>query len=52
VLSGGVFTNRLLCELVPESLALLGLNVRTHKQLPPNDSGLSAGQAYFAGMNC
>ncbi len=51
VLSGGVFTNRLLCELVPDYLAMLGLNVHTHRQLPPNDGGLSAGQAYFAGMN-
>ncbi len=51
VLSGGVFTNRLLCELVPDAIAMQGLTVYTHKTLPPNDGGLAVGQALFAGMN-
>ena len=48
VLSGGCFQNRLLLE---ELIALLqenGFTVYTHRHVPPNDGGLSLGQALIA----
>jgi hydrogenase maturation protein HypF len=47
-LTGGVFQNRVLFELVVERLERLGLRVLTHAQVPPNDGGLSLGQAAIA----
>jgi len=46
VLSGGVFQNRLLTELVVESLADSSQPqpVGLHGRIPPNDGGLAAGQ--------
>lgn len=44
-LSGGVFQNLLLLQLVRDDLTRVGLKVLTHRQLPPNDGGLSLGQA-------
>jgi hydrogenase maturation protein HypF len=44
-LSGGVFQNLLLLHLVRHDLTRVGLKVLTHGQLPPNDGGLSLGQA-------
>jgi hydrogenase maturation protein HypF len=43
-LSGGVFQNRLLCELVVERLSREGLRVYLPERIPYNDAGLSFGQ--------
>ncbi|NJM72842.1 MAG: carbamoyltransferase HypF [Scytonema sp. RU_4_4] len=48
VLTGGVFQNCILLELVTEGLQALGINVLTHSLVPPNDGGLSLGQAVIA----
>jgi hydrogenase maturation protein HypF len=48
VLTGGVFQNRLLQQRVHQKLTQLGLTVLTHQQVPPNDGGLSLGQAAIA----
>jgi hydrogenase maturation protein HypF len=45
VLSGGVFQNRLLLETVAAALAKRGLRVLVPERLPPNDGGISYGQA-------
>ena len=45
VLSGGVFQNRRLLESTAERLTLAGLRVMTPERLPPNDGGISYGQA-------
>jgi hydrogenase maturation protein HypF len=45
VLSGGVFQNRLLLERVAASLDAGGLRVLIPERLPPNDGGVSYGQA-------
>lgn len=47
-LSGGVFQNRLLTELVCNILEEDGFEVFTHRLVPPNDGGLSLGQAVVA----
>lgn len=47
-LSGGVFQNRLLLEMVMDGLEQKGLYVLSHVQVPPNDGGLSLGQAVLA----
>ena len=44
-LSGGVFQNRLLTELTVPTLAGAGFDVLRHRQVPPNDGGISLGQA-------
>jgi hydrogenase maturation protein HypF len=48
VLSGGVFQNRLLLESVAADLRRSGLRVLTPTRLPPNDGGISFGQAAIA----
>jgi hydrogenase maturation protein HypF len=48
VLSGGVFQNRRLLEAVAERLERAGLRVLTPVRLPPNDGGISYGQAAVA----
>jgi hydrogenase maturation protein HypF len=48
VLSGGVFQNRLLLERMGELLSAAGLRVLTPVRLPPNDGGISYGQAAVA----
>ena len=48
VLSGGVFQNRLLLERTSERLRNAGLRVLTPRLLPPNDGGISFGQAAIA----
>jgi len=45
VLSGGVFQNRLLLELVSQGAQGAGLRVLIPSRLPPNDGGISFGQA-------
>jgi len=48
VLSGGVFQNRILLELVARRLEQLGFMVLSHHHVPANDGGLSLGQAAIA----
>jgi len=48
VLSGGVFQNRLLLEATAAALARAGLRVLVPERLPPNDGGISFGQAAIA----
>ncbi|MGO9819043.1 MAG: carbamoyltransferase HypF [Solirubrobacteraceae bacterium] len=50
VLSGGVFQNRLLLESVWNGLERSGLEVLVPRLLPPNDGGISYGQAAIAGL--
>ena len=47
-LSGGCWQNWLLSEWFPPLLADRGFDVLTHRLVPPNDGGLSLGQAYTA----
>ena len=48
VLSGGVFQNRLLLERTRDLLTETGLRVLVPERLPPNDGGISYGQAAIA----
>lgn len=48
VLSGGVFQNRLLTELVYTALEPAGFRVFSHRLVPPNDGGIALGQAAIA----
>ena len=48
VLSGGVFQNRRLLEGAAERLERLGLRALVPRLLPPNDGGISYGQAAVA----
>ncbi|MGA2516464.1 MAG: carbamoyltransferase HypF [Thermodesulfobacteriota bacterium] len=50
VLSGGVFQNIFLLSLVTEGLKRSGFDVYTHHLVPPNDGGISLGQAVIAHM--
>jgi hydrogenase maturation protein HypF len=47
-LSGGVFQNRLLLRLTLAALEREGFEVLTHRLVPPNDGGISLGQAVIA----
>jgi hydrogenase maturation protein HypF len=49
VLSGGVFQNRLLSEMIYTDLVKQGLQVFTHRLSPPNDGCIALGQAAIAG---
>jgi hydrogenase maturation protein HypF len=49
ILSGGVFQNRLLTEMLNNGLTSSGLQVFTHRLTPPNDGCISLGQAAVAG---
>lgn len=49
VLSGGVFQNRLLSEMIYTALTDKGMDVFTHRLSPPNDGGIALGQAAIAG---
>ncbi|MEO5344843.1 MAG: carbamoyltransferase HypF [Magnetococcus sp. YQC-9] len=48
-LSGGVFMNRLLNEWLLPRLLQAGLTPCLHARIPPNDNGISLGQALAAG---
>ena len=48
VLSGGVFQNRLLSEMIYTGLTRQGLQVFTHRLVPANDGGIALGQAAIA----
>jgi hydrogenase maturation protein HypF len=48
-LSGGVFQNLLLLERTAAALDQAGFRVLTHSRVPPNDGGISLGQAAVAG---
>jgi hydrogenase maturation protein HypF len=48
VLSGGVFQNRVLLELVTDGLRGRGFRVLAPRQVLANDGGLSLGQAAIA----
>jgi hydrogenase maturation protein HypF len=50
VLSGGVFQNIFLLSLVTEGLRSSGFDVSTHHLVPPNDGGISLGQAVIGHM--
>jgi len=47
-LTGGVFQNLRLTEIVETELLETGLGVLIHQQIPPNDGGISVGQAAIA----
>ncbi|MBA2495630.1 MAG: carbamoyltransferase HypF, partial [Acidimicrobiia bacterium] len=47
-LTGGVFQNPHLSEVVEEALDAAGLEVLVHRIVPPNDGGISIGQAAVA----
>lgn len=46
-LSGGVFQNTLLTALTRTHLTAAGFRVLTHRHIPPNDGGISIGQALY-----
>jgi hydrogenase maturation protein HypF len=48
-LSGGVFQNLLLLERTVTALEQSGFRVLVHSRVPPNDGGISLGQAAVAG---
>jgi len=48
-LTGGVFMNRILNDLLEQSLGLLGIKVLRHQQTPPGDGCSALGQAVVVG---
>ena len=52
VLSGGVFQNELLLHCLDERLSSTRLRVWTNNRVPPNDGGISLGQAALAAATC
>lgn len=48
VLTGGCFQNRLLTERTVQRLRRAGFEVLLHRQVPPNDGGISLGQVAVA----
>ncbi len=47
-LTGGCFQNRLLTERAAQRLSRAGFDVLLHRQVPPNDGGISLGQVAVA----
>jgi hydrogenase maturation protein HypF len=50
VLSGGVFQNELLLESVKSLLEREAIHIWTNSAVPPNDGGISLGQAALAAL--
>jgi len=50
-LTGGVFQNALLLDRAAALLEDDGFCVLRHRQVPPNDGGISLGQAVVAGRS-
>jgi hydrogenase maturation protein HypF len=50
-LTGGCFQNALLLDLAVTELRAAGFTVLTHRELPPNDGSIAAGQAMGALWN-
>ena len=50
-LTGGVMQNTLLTDRAEELLTESGFRVLTHRLIPPNDGGISLGQAYYGLYN-
>ena len=48
VLSGGLFQNALLLQRVQAFLASTSIHLWTNRDVPPNDAGISLGQAALA----
>jgi len=48
VLTGGLFENRHLAQRVAELLEKSGFRILVHREVPPGDAGVSAGQAFIA----
>ena len=48
-LSGGVFMNRILNELLDRHLGSMGMTVLRHRETPPGDGGIALGQVVVAG---
>ncbi|MGA2529593.1 MAG: carbamoyltransferase HypF [Acidimicrobiales bacterium] len=49
-LSGGVFQNARFSDTVEDALVAEGLTVLVHESVPPNDGGISIGQAAIAAL--
>jgi len=49
-LSGGVFQNVRFSDIVEDALVAEGLTVLVHESVPPNDGGISVGQAAIAAL--
>ena len=49
-LSGGVFQNVRFSDTVEDALTAEGLTVLVHEKVPPNDGGISVGQAAIAAL--
>ena len=47
-ITGGVFQNSLLVMAIGEHLSAMGYKLLSHKQIPPNDAGISVGQLWFS----
>jgi hydrogenase maturation protein HypF len=51
VFSGGVFQNEMLLEDLKAKLEDVGLHLWTNQSVPPNDGGISLGQAALAAFH-
>ncbi|MDA8303787.1 MAG: hypothetical protein M0016_01305, partial [Deltaproteobacteria bacterium] len=49
-LSGGVFQNTFLLDKTAKILKKNGFNTFFNKKIPPNDGGISFGQAVYGGI--
>jgi hydrogenase maturation protein HypF len=50
-MSGGCFQNSILTDRTVAELVERGFDVFTHSAVPPNDGGVSLGQAVVAGLS-